>query len=64
MCQIQEGMENFGVKGLQQEHNQRSLLRDIEEQQKKTESQTDEYENQASIISNILDKSKAGWASS
>ncbi|XP_053301893.1 coiled-coil domain-containing protein 114 [Pleuronectes platessa] len=57
---IREGMENFQVKALQQEHNHRSLLGDIEEQQKKTESQTDEYENQASIISNILEKSKAG----
>nr|XP_019956998.1 PREDICTED: coiled-coil domain-containing protein 114-like [Paralichthys olivaceus]XP_019956999.1 PREDICTED: coiled-coil domain-containing protein 114-like [Paralichthys olivaceus]XP_019957000.1 PREDICTED: coiled-coil domain-containing protein 114-like [Paralichthys olivaceus] len=60
---IQEEMENFRVKGLQQEHDHRSLLRDIDEQQKKTESRTDEYENQASIISNILDKSKAGVSS-
>uniref|UniRef100_A0A3B4WS16 Outer dynein arm docking complex subunit 1 n=1 Tax=Seriola lalandi dorsalis TaxID=1841481 RepID=A0A3B4WS16_SERLL len=60
ISQIQEEMEQFRVKGLQQEHNHRSLLRDIDEQQKETECQAEDYENQASIISKILDEIKTG----
>lgn len=58
--QIQEEMEQYRVKGLQQEHDHRSLLRDIDEQQKETEFQVQDYENQASIISKILDEIKTG----
>ncbi|AWP07915.1 putative coiled-coil domain-containing protein 114-like, partial [Scophthalmus maximus] len=58
--QIQEEMENFRVKGLEQEHDRGSLLRDIDEQKKETESQTVNYENQASIITKILEEIKTG----
>ncbi|XP_071351437.1 coiled-coil domain-containing protein 114 [Trachinotus anak] len=60
ISQIQEEMEQFRVKGLQQEHDHHSLLRDIDEQQKEAESQAEDYENQASIISKILDEIKTG----
>ncbi|XP_018556179.1 coiled-coil domain-containing protein 114 [Lates calcarifer] len=60
ISQIQEEMEQYRVKGLQQEHDHRSLLRDIDEQQKETEFQVQDYENQASIISKILDEIKTG----
>ncbi|GAA6231981.1 coiled-coil domain-containing protein 114-like isoform X1 [Lates japonicus] len=60
ISQIQGEMEQYRVKGLQQEHNHRSLLRDIDEQQKETEFQVQDYENQASIISKILDEIKTG----
>ncbi|XP_035486955.1 coiled-coil domain-containing protein 114 isoform X2 [Scophthalmus maximus] len=61
--QIQEEMENFRVKGLEQEHDRGSLLRDIDEQKKETESQTVNYENQASIITKILEEIKTGVSS-
>lgn len=53
-------MEQFHAEGLQQERNHRSLLRDIDQQQKEIESQAEDYENQASIISKILDQIKTG----
>lgn len=58
--QIQAEIEQFRVASLQQEQDHRSLLRDIDEQQKEIESQAEDYDNQASIISNILDKIKTG----
>ncbi|XP_035488555.1 outer dynein arm-docking complex subunit 1-like [Scophthalmus maximus] len=61
--QIQEEMENFRVKGLEQEHDRGSLLRDIDEQQQETESQTLDYESKASIISKILDEVITGVSS-
>ena len=58
--QIQAETEQFRVAGLQQEQDHRSLLRDIDEQQKETQSQAEDYENQASIMSKILDEIKIG----
>nr|XP_046239300.1 coiled-coil domain-containing protein 114 isoform X1 [Scatophagus argus]XP_046239301.1 coiled-coil domain-containing protein 114 isoform X1 [Scatophagus argus] len=58
--QIQAEIEQFRVSGLQRENDHCSLLRDIDEQQKKTESQAEDYENQASIISKVLDEIKTG----
>ncbi|XP_044030179.1 coiled-coil domain-containing protein 114 isoform X7 [Siniperca chuatsi] len=62
ISQIQSETEQFRVAGLQQEQDHHSLLRDIDERQKKTESQAEDYENQASIISKILDEVKTGLA--
>lgn len=58
--QIQAESEQCQEAGLKQEQDHRSLLRDIVEQQKETESQAEDYEQQASIISEILDKIKTG----
>ncbi|KAK1901325.1 Coiled-coil domain containing protein 114 [Dissostichus eleginoides] len=58
--QTQEEIEKFGVASLQQEQDHRSLLTDIDEQQKETESQAEDYENQASIMSKILEQIKTG----
>nr|XP_046239303.1 coiled-coil domain-containing protein 114 isoform X2 [Scatophagus argus] len=60
ISQIQAEIEQFRVSGLQRENDHCSLLRDIDEQQKKTESQAEDYENQASIISKVLDEIKTG----
>nr|XP_033481905.1 coiled-coil domain-containing protein 114 isoform X3 [Epinephelus lanceolatus] len=60
ISQIQAEIEQFRVAGLQQEQNHRSLLRDIDEQQKAAESQAEDYENQASIISKILEEIRTG----
>ncbi|KAL7408573.1 hypothetical protein ABVT39_025779 [Epinephelus coioides] len=60
ISQIQAEIEQFRVAGLQQEQNHRSLLRDIDEQQKAAESQAEDYENQASILSKILDEIRTG----
>ncbi|KAM8758105.1 coiled-coil domain-containing protein 114 isoform 2-T2 [Acanthopagrus schlegelii] len=58
ISQIQAESEQCQEAGLKQEQDHRSLLRDINEQQKETESQAEDYEHQASIISEILDKIK------
>lgn len=58
--QMQAEIEQFRVAGLQQEKDHHSCLRDIDKQQKQTESQAEDYENQASIISKILDEIKTG----
>ncbi|KAF3856162.1 hypothetical protein F7725_016885 [Dissostichus mawsoni] len=58
--QTQEEIEKFGVASLQQEQDHRSLLTDIDEQQKETESQAEDYEKQASIMSKILEQIKTG----
>lgn len=58
--QIQEEMEQLRIEILQQEQDHGSLLRDIDEQQKETESQAEDYENQANIINKILDEIKTG----
>ncbi|XP_076603959.1 coiled-coil domain-containing protein 114 [Chaetodon auriga] len=60
ISQIQAEIEQLRVAGLQQEQDHRSLLREIDEQRKETESQAEEYEKQASIISKILDEVKTG----
>lgn len=58
--QIKQDMEQFQVKGLQQEREHRSLLQDIDKQLEGVLSQRKANENQASIISEILDKTKTG----
>ncbi|XP_026202812.1 coiled-coil domain-containing protein 114 isoform X1 [Anabas testudineus] len=58
--QIQGEMEQFRVEISQQEQDHGSLLRDIDEQQKETESQAEDYENEANIINKILDEIKTG----
>ncbi|XP_074500095.1 coiled-coil domain-containing protein 114 isoform X1 [Sebastes fasciatus] len=60
IIQTQAEIEQFRVASLQQEQDHRSLLRDIDEQQKETESQAEDYENQAGIMSKILDEVKTG----
>ncbi|XP_032369378.1 coiled-coil domain-containing protein 114 isoform X2 [Etheostoma spectabile] len=60
ISQIQAETEQFRVAGLQQEQDHCSLLRDIDEQQKEIEFQAEDYENQASIMSKILDEIKKG----
>lgn len=59
--QIKQDMEQFRVKGLQQERQHRSLLQDIDKQLEGVLSQRKANENRASIISEILDKTKTGW---
>lgn len=58
--QIKQDMEQFRVKGLQQERQHRSLLQDIDKQLEGVLSQRKANENRASIISEILDKTKTG----
>ncbi|XP_035518168.1 coiled-coil domain-containing protein 114 [Morone saxatilis] len=60
ISQIQAEIEQFREAGLKQEQDHRSLLRDIDEQQKETESQAEDYEHQASIISKTLEEIKTG----
>ncbi|XP_071751403.2 coiled-coil domain-containing protein 114 [Centroberyx gerrardi] len=60
ISQTQGEMEQFRVEGLQQEQDHRSLLRDIDEKQRETESQAGEYEKDASIVSKSLDQIKTG----
>ncbi|XP_029288040.1 coiled-coil domain-containing protein 114 [Cottoperca gobio] len=60
ISQTQAEIEQYGVAGLQEEQDHRSLLRDITEQQKETEFQAEDYENKASIMSKILDEIKTG----
>ncbi|KAI3369946.1 hypothetical protein L3Q82_024753, partial [Scortum barcoo] len=60
ISQTQTEIEQFQAAGLQQEKDHHSLLSDIEEQQKETKSQAEDYDNQASIISKILDEVKTG----
>ncbi|XP_070693343.1 coiled-coil domain-containing protein 114 [Pempheris klunzingeri] len=60
ISQIQTEIEHFRVAGLQQEQDHHSLMRDIAEQQKEIEAQVEDYDNQARVISKILDKIKTG----
>lgn len=53
-------IEQFKEESSQQEKNNNSRLRNIYKQQKKTESQAEDYEQQTSVISKILDDVKAG----
>ncbi|XP_026161676.1 coiled-coil domain-containing protein 114 isoform X1 [Mastacembelus armatus] len=57
---IQGQMEQFRVENLQREQDHHFLLRDIDQQQKENESQAEDYEIQANIISKILDEIKTG----
>ncbi|XP_071382482.1 coiled-coil domain-containing protein 114 [Centroberyx affinis] len=60
ISQTQGEMEQFRVEGLQQEQDHRSLLRDIDEKQRETETQAGEYEKEASAVSTSLDQIKTG----
>ncbi|KAK9528827.1 hypothetical protein VZT92_012966 [Zoarces viviparus] len=60
ISKTQAEIQQFRVAGLQEEQDHHSLLKDIDEQQKESECQTEDYENRASIISKILDKIKTG----
>ncbi|XP_029358762.1 coiled-coil domain-containing protein 114 [Echeneis naucrates] len=60
VTQIQEEMEQFRMKGWQEEQDHRTLLRHADEQQNEVESQVEDYETQASILSKILDELKTG----
>uniref|UniRef100_A0A3Q4I0N5 Outer dynein arm docking complex subunit 1 n=1 Tax=Neolamprologus brichardi TaxID=32507 RepID=A0A3Q4I0N5_NEOBR len=60
ISKIKQDMEQFRVKGLQQERQHRSLLQDIDKQLEGVLSQRKANENRASIISEILDKTKTG----
>lgn len=60
ILQIQNKMKQFQLKGLQWEQHHHSLMRDVDERRKESESQAEIYENRASAISNILDEIKAG----
>ncbi|KAM9759780.1 coiled-coil domain-containing protein 114 isoform 2-T2 [Menidia menidia] len=60
ISQIQDEMEQFQGKSLQQEQHHSSLMKDIEEEQKEAESRAQDYEKKANIISKILDQIKTG----
>ncbi|XP_023153907.2 coiled-coil domain-containing protein 114 [Amphiprion ocellaris] len=60
ISQIQEEMEQFRVRGLQQEQDHQSQLRDIDVKRKEIEPQAEDYENQGSSISKILDEIMTG----
>ncbi|XP_077429630.1 coiled-coil domain-containing protein 114 isoform X2 [Vanacampus margaritifer] len=61
--QIREEMEHFQVRGLQQEEDHRALLRDVYAQQKDAELQTEDFENRAAILSQVLEEVKTGVSS-
>ncbi|XP_034142923.1 coiled-coil domain-containing protein 114 [Esox lucius] len=58
--QIQREMEQFNVKGQQQEMELHALLRDVDQQQRDTESQANQYEVLAGALSRTLDRIKTG----
>ncbi|XP_036415576.1 coiled-coil domain-containing protein 114 [Colossoma macropomum] len=58
--QTEEEMERFRVKGLQQEQEHHAALREVQEQQRDTESEALESEEKANAISKILDQIKTG----
>ncbi|XP_030634148.1 coiled-coil domain-containing protein 114 [Chanos chanos] len=58
--QTREEMEQFHLQGLQQEQEHHSALREVDEQQRQTEAQAQEYETQANAIGKILDQIKTG----
>ncbi|XP_029007956.1 coiled-coil domain-containing protein 114 [Betta splendens] len=60
ISQIQAEMEQFRADLSQQEQAHASMLGELDDQQKETELQAEDYENQANIISNILDEIKTG----
>ncbi|KAL6464955.1 hypothetical protein MHYP_G00272720 [Metynnis hypsauchen] len=60
ISQTKEEMESFHVKGLQQEQEHQAALREVEEQQRDTESEALESEEKANAISKILDQIKTG----
>lgn len=55
-------MEQLRIEISQQEQDQGSLLRYTDKQHMETESQAEDYENQANIINKILDEIKTGLA--
>ncbi|KAM4740151.1 coiled-coil domain-containing protein 114 [Anableps anableps] len=60
ISKIKEEMEKFHHEGLQREQKHQSLLKDMEETLKETKSQAETFENQADILSKILDEIKTG----
>ncbi|XP_067359659.1 coiled-coil domain-containing protein 114 isoform X1 [Channa argus] len=60
ITEIQGEMEQFKIKSSQQEQDHRFMLKEIDDQQKETKSQAEDYENLVNIISKILDKIKTG----
>ncbi|XP_028254065.1 coiled-coil domain-containing protein 114-like, partial [Parambassis ranga] len=53
-------MEQAEAKGRQQEQDYDSRLRDVQERLKEAESQAEDYEDQATIISKVLEQIKTG----
>ncbi|KAM8916812.1 coiled-coil domain-containing protein 114 isoform 3-T3 [Spinachia spinachia] len=60
ISRTQAEIQQFREARLQQEQDHRSLLRGVEHQQKESKFQAEDYENQAGIISQILDEIKTG----
>nr|XP_057911164.1 coiled-coil domain-containing protein 114 [Doryrhamphus excisus] len=60
ISQIQEEMERFRQRGLQQEEDHHALLRDIDVQQKEAQVQAQDYENRADILNKNLKEIKTG----
>ncbi|KAL0978677.1 hypothetical protein UPYG_G00173800 [Umbra pygmaea] len=58
--QIQREMEQFNVKRQQQEAELHAQLRDVDQQQKRTESQAQQNESLANTVSGTLDQIKTG----
>nr|XP_040059490.1 coiled-coil domain-containing protein 114 isoform X2 [Gasterosteus aculeatus aculeatus] len=63
ISKTQAEIQQLRAADLQQEQDHRSLLRDIEQQQKENQFQAEDYEIQAGIISQILDEIKTGVTS-
>lgn len=60
LIQIKEEMERFQVEDLQQEQEHHTTLKQMEEQQRDTETQALEYEARVKEITQILDQIKTG----
>ncbi|CAJ1050518.1 coiled-coil domain-containing protein 114 [Xyrichtys novacula] len=58
ISQIQSEIEQFGETALQQEREHQCLLRGFDEKRKEIEYQAEDYEQRASILSQILDQIK------
>ncbi|XP_019748066.1 coiled-coil domain-containing protein 114 [Hippocampus comes] len=60
ISQIQREMEQFQMRGLRQEQDHHASLRDIDARQKDAESQTEDFENRAAVLSKVLEEVKTG----
>lgn len=60
ILQIQAEIQHFRAKSLQKEKDHDSFLADMEEKQTKLQSQAEDYENQASMIDELLGNVKTG----
>uniref|UniRef100_A0A3Q2Z7Q0 Outer dynein arm docking complex subunit 1 n=1 Tax=Hippocampus comes TaxID=109280 RepID=A0A3Q2Z7Q0_HIPCM len=58
ISQIQREMEQFQMRGLRQEQDHHASLRDIDARQKDAESQTEDFENRAAVLSKVLEEVK------